>query len=94
MAISSTSRYYNATVDYIQLEEGANQNPVVFYNFTDFGKLSAKTYVYEGTGTRLDQIAMEQYNKPQLWYLIAEFNPQIKDPMNIAPGTEILIPNV
>jgi len=93
VTIKNNSRYINSIIEYIQLEENGPQLPIVFYTFSDLGRLSYKTHVYV-EGERLDQIAFKYYNRPNLWWVIAEFNPQIFDPMSIAPGTELLIPNV
>jgi hypothetical protein len=65
----------------------------MFYTFSDLGTISSQIHVFV-EGERLDQLAYQYYQKPGLWWVIAEFNPKIKDPMNIAPGTELRIPNV
>ena len=94
MAINGSSRYINSLVDYIQLTENGSQHPMVFFDFPDLGDVALLgTHIYV-EGERLDQLAMTYYKRPLLWWVIAAYNPQIKDPMNILPGTEIRIPRV
>lgn len=51
-------------------------------------------FVYEWVDTdRLDIIATRFLGNPELWWQILDINPEILDPMNIAPGTQLRIPN-
>lgn len=88
-----SSRYYNQVVDYIQLEENGDIKPIVFYQFDD---LYNKTYtIYEWSDTdKLWSVSYKYFGRPDLWWAIVEYNPEIKDFMNITPGTPIRIPNV
>jgi nucleoid-associated protein YgaU len=87
------SRYYQQDIDYIQLEDKGKQLPVVSYAFSNLGTIKYKTHIYT-EGDRLDVLAFYYYNKPSLWWVIAQFNPKIVNINNIAPGTELIIPNV
>jgi nucleoid-associated protein YgaU len=87
------SRYYTSDIDYIQLTEKGNQLPIVGYSFGNLGKIKYQTHVFV-EGDRLDAIAFHYYNKPSLWWLIAQFNPKVVNINNITPGTELIIPNV
>jgi len=91
--IKAGSRYYTSDIDYIQLTQNGKQLPIVHYFFGNLGSIKYQTHTFV-EGDRLDVIAFHYYKKPSLWWLIAEFNPKIQDINNIAPGTEILIPNV
>lgn len=93
MAINNNSRYIESVIEFIQLKEGGEQLPFVTYKFSNLGNITYDVHTYV-EGQRLDQIAFNYYNRPSLWWVIAEFNPQIKDPMNIAPGTKLIIPHV
>lgn len=91
--IKAGSRYYTSAIEYIQLVEQGDQLPIVFYNFGDLGSITYQVHVFV-QGERLDQLAYRYYQKPSLWWLIAQYNPQIPDVNNIAAGTELIIPNV
>lgn len=41
---------------------------------------------------RIDVIATRYYGEPDLWWRIADANPEILDPLNIPIGTKIRIP--
>lgn len=92
--IKENSRYYSSTVDYVAFSSGTEKNPIVIY---DFDNISNSTYILHTyiTGQRLDQIASMYYSgRSDLWWVIAEYNPEIKDFFNIPSGTLLRIPNV
>ena len=93
MAIYKGSRYEYSTVDFVSTTLNGSSNPIVFYQFTQLGKITYYEHVYT-EGERLDQIASRYYRNPNYWWIIPEFNPSITDFMNITPGTIIRIPNV
>lgn len=93
MTIYKGSRYEYSTVDYISVEEEGSENPVVLYKFSDLGLVRYWEHEYV-EGERLDQIAFKYYKKPEYWWIIPEFNPELEDFTNIAPGTKLRIPNV
>jgi hypothetical protein len=55
----------------------------------------AHTYfTYEWIATdRLDNIATRFLGNPEMWWKILDINPEILNPMSIAPGTQLRIPN-
>lgn len=93
MAIYKGSRYEYSTVDFVSTVLNGAANPIVFYQFTNLGKVTYYEHIYT-EGERLDQIANRYYRNPGYWWIIPEFNPEITDFMNITPGTTIRIPNV
>ena len=93
MTIHFGSRYENATVDFVSFYDGGDAAPVVFYSFSDIGKLSYTEYTWK-EGDRLDRVAMEFFKDSAKWWVIPEFNPEILDPQNIPAGTVLRIPNV
>ena len=93
MTIYTGSRYEYSDIDFFAIKEGANQNPVVFYAFSDLNTVSYTWHVYV-EGERLDQIAYRYYKRSQFWWLIPEYNPEIDDFTSIKPGTRLRIPNV
>ena len=51
-------------------------------------------FYYEWVETdRLDNLANRFLGSPSLWWRILDFNPEILDPFNIAPGTQLRMPN-
>lgn len=91
--INQTSRYYIQLIDYIAFAPEGDNYPVVFYEFDSPGKLTWYEHSYS-EGERLDQIAEKYYKRPDLWWLIPEYNPVIEDFTAIAPGTILRIPRV
>lgn len=51
-------------------------------------------FMYEWIETdRLDNIASRFLGDPALWWQIMDINPEISNPLTIAPGTQVRIPN-
>jgi len=91
--IYQTSRYYTQLIDYLAFSPDGDSYPIVFYQFDDPTTISWWEHVYV-EGERLEQIANTYYQRPELWWLIAEYNPQIVDFLNIVPGTTLKVPRV
>ena len=92
--IKENSRYYLSDVDHVAFEDGGAKNPIVLYNFDDLSNVSYSIHTYID-GERLDQIAARYYNnRCDLWWFIAEYNPEVRDFFNIPAGTLLRIPNV
>jgi hypothetical protein len=49
-------------------------------------------YTWE-EGDRIDVISNQTYGNPSFWWKIMDYNPEILNPFNIAPGTVLRIPN-
>lgn len=93
MSIYKGSRYEYSTIDFFKVNADGDSNPVVFYQFSPLGLIQYWTHTYV-SGERLEQIAMQYYKRPEFWWLIAEYNPELEDFLNIEPGTKLRIPNV
>lgn len=93
MAIFSTSRYYNSVVDYISAENDGAPTAIVFYKPEDLSEAKFITHVYV-EGETLHQLSWRYFDRPDFWWAIIEYNPEIVDFFNIAPGTVIRIPSV
>lgn len=93
MSIFQGSRYEYSTVDFFSTTAEGNENAVVFYDsyFTPTFSYTEHTYT---VGERLDAISYQYYSRPDLWWLILDYNPEISDPQNIPAGTIIRIPSV
>lgn len=68
------------------------------YHITVFRTWPSTVYsyfIYEWVnGDRLDNLASKYLGNPEFWWQILDANPEIVDPLTIAPGTQIRIPNV
>lgn len=91
--IYQNSRYYNQLIDYVSFTNGGNANPIVFYEFDVLGNAQWLEHIYQ-YGERLDSLADTYYSRPELWWLIAEYNPKVKDFLNIPAGSVLRIPRV
>jgi nucleoid-associated protein YgaU len=93
MTIYLGSRYENSVVDFVSFTPSTDAAPIVFYEFTDIGRIEYNTYTWK-EGDRLDQVAMNFYSNPERWWLIAEYNPEVSDHQNIPAGTVLRMPSV
>lgn len=93
MTIYSGSRYSDAIVDYFTKEEYGPATPVVIYKFDSLKRVSYFTHIYT-TGETLHGLSQKYFRRPDLWWAIAEYNPEVVDFTNIASGTLLRIPSV
>ena len=96
MTIYRGSRYEYSTIDYVATDPTDTtftEKPIVLYTFSKLGVLNYWEHTYV-QGERLDQISFKYYKRPEYWWIIPEFNPDIGDFSNITPGTILRIPNV
>ena len=93
MSIYRGSRYEYSTVDFFSTTVNGDEQAVVLYDFSNIGYVKYWNHQYI-QGERLDQIAYKYYQKPEYWWIIPEYNPEITDLNNITPGTILRIPNV
>ena len=91
--IYQTSRYYTQLIDYLSFYPDGDNYPIVFYEFDAPGTITWIEHQYL-EGERLDQLAQKYYNRPDLWWIIPEYNPTISDFNNITPGTFLKVPRV
>lgn len=62
--------------------------------FRQFPTYTKKYFIYEWVeNDRLDNLANRFLSNPSLWYKIMDINPNIIDPTNLVPGTQIRIPS-
>mgnify|MGYP006297229751 CR=1 FL=1 len=93
MSIYKGSRYEYSTVDFVSTKINGDANPIVFYYMTPLSQTNYYEHKYI-QGERLEQIAHKYYQNATYWWIIPEFNPEIKDFTNIPDGTILRIPNV
>ena len=90
MTIFKGSRYEYSNVDHVATMPSGTPNPIVFYTFSAIGEISYFQHVYV-EGERLDQLAHRYYGNSAAWWMIPEYNPELEDFTNIAPGTVLRI---
>lgn len=93
MAINPQSRYYTSDIGYVKKTVDGDYTPIVFYQPDELLNIKYTEHVYK-SGERLDYLAYKYLNRPDLWWAIAEYNPEIKDFFNIPAGTVLRIPSV
>lgn len=91
--IYQTSRYYHQLIDYLAFYPEGDNYPIVFYEMDAPGLATWSEHVFS-EGERLDQLSYQYYHRPDLWWVIPEYNPQVPDFNNITPGTVLKIPHV
>lgn len=59
-----------------------------------FPEFAIDYFIHEWVETdRLDNLALRHLGDPSLWWRIMDINPEVIDPSNISPGTQLRIPN-
>ena len=91
--IYASSRYHNQVIDYIQIKPGGNITPNVFYQFDDLYNKTFTLYAFK-QGDKLYQLSYRFFGRPDMWWAIAEMNPEVQDFTRIQPGTLLRIPSV
>ena len=105
---STTSRYSNVRL--VRTKHNLHPNPFVPQSFENTRSkeyhetvnrriipqsIEDKFYIVTDiTANRLDMIAQIYYNNPNLWWVIAEANPELRfNPYNVPRGTSVRIPS-
>lgn len=90
--ISPTSRYANSTVSVVHdplrgLIQVMNVEPPADRTF-------AFTFYQVVQGDTVDSLAYTMFGQGQLWWILADANPEILDWHSLAPGTVLRVPYV
>ena len=94
MTIYIGSRYENSTVDFIAPQNAQEAAPVVFYSFPATSTIYQYSEYLWKSGDRLESVAAKFYGYPELWWIIAQANPQVYDHLDIKAGSVLRIPHV
>lgn len=91
MAIFEGSRYQSAAIEWATDAEGVARPTI--YSMISGGVSVARytTYVTQ-PGDRYDLLAYQIFGDPQLWWMIANLNPEYLYPDEIPDGTAIRLP--
>lgn len=91
MAIANDSRYVTATITTsIGADEETRQEMRPAF---PKARIISYTYYRVVEADRVDTIARDFYGNAQLWWMIADGNPEIIDWFELDPGTIIRVPN-
>ena len=89
--ITFDSRYFNGHLFWAK-DARKNENGIAVLRNWDV--IKQRFFFYEWTATdRLDLVATKYFGNSDLWWKIMDYNPEIVDPLNISPGTQLRIPN-
>lgn len=92
MSISAFSRYSANTVTPIIDSKGNTRSTIIILAPTTPSVYNISTYTWS-TGDQIDYLAFSAYGDETQWWRIADTNPEILFWNNIAPGTQIRVPN-
>ena len=72
-----------------------NKKTFTSIEYPEIPKMSSDIYIITKYGDRLDNMAYDFYNDPQLWWIISRANPDItkRDSFFIKTGVQIRIPD-
>lgn len=90
MPISQFSRYVDNVVAPIT-KDGISR-PTIIINPPDQRLISFSTYTWK-LGDQIEYLAYSVYGDEQAWWIIADANPEILFWDNLAPGTNVRLPN-
>lgn len=93
MTIYVGSRYENDTVDRVRTPSGEHIPTVYHSDPPDFQVFGYGVHVAQ-IGDRFDRLAAEHLGDPELYWAIANANPELFYPDEIPPGTVLRIPRV
>ena len=85
------SRYVDATLTKTYNPRRGSYELVAYRNWPSY-KVSFFYHEWKETD-RLDVLALRYLGKTDLWWQIMDINPEIIDTIDIAPGTQMRIPN-
>jgi phage tail protein X len=89
--ITAESRYSTATIQTVQTSSGVRQTVIVP---APSERVVAYTNYLVRDGERIDQLAFRFLGVVDLWWMIADANPEIQDWLVLPRGTLLRIPRV
>lgn len=93
MAIRAGSRYEKSVVDFFRKRENGTSYPIIFYSFDELESVTYYTHTFV-KGETLTGLSWRYFDRPDLWWVIAEYNPEITNFVDIEGGTVLRIPSV
>lgn len=92
MTIYIGSRYENDPVDRVITQSG-EYIPTIYHQDMPEVQTFSFGLVTTGYGERLDAIAARELGDPELWWVIANANPEVFYPDDLPVGTVLRIPD-
>lgn len=89
--IFAQSRYENSRRVFASDSSG-NRRRIVEFPAPRAVQFSATRHIAE-ENDRMDLLAARYFNDPEMWWVIAEANPELFYPEDIRPGTVVRIPS-
>ena len=90
MPIYEGSRYERAMVVPVQGSDGVHRSTILpALGVPEIGEYTAYR---AAAGDRMDLLAATAYGDPEMWWCIADANPQLSFVDELAPGTVLRIP--
>jgi len=89
--IERVSRYYDGPLAQIKQKYTGNYTIAVYRRFPEARSVKFVEYTWVD-GDSFGALAKVYLGNSKYWWEILEINPEIIDPINIAPGTVIRIP--
>jgi nucleoid-associated protein YgaU len=91
MSINADSRYTTATITTAVGPDGGTRQEMRVAQ----PRSRVITYTYHRVvdGERVDTIAKDFYGKAELWWMIADSNPEVLDWLDLEPGTILRVPS-
>lgn len=87
------SRYVDGTL-FKAWDSRQNKQEYHLTVFRTWPQYETNYFLYEWVETdRLDAIASKFLGNSELWWQILDINPEVIDPLEIQPGTQLRIPN-
>lgn len=87
------SRYEREEVFYTLDARSGSTRPTVMRSATNPSRYAPPSKAVKWqSGIRLDQISGSRWGSPDRWWVLADANPDLLDPMSLTPGATILLP--
>ena len=91
MTIYMDSRYADGPLFKARDARTGNHRNTVFRQWPSYG---VTFFIYEVNEIdRIENIAVKFLGKSELWWKIMDLNPEVLNPFELTPGTELRIPN-
>jgi len=89
--ITEGSRYEESRV---LMTQGADSvyRPTTYYTPSPYAQVRSFRYHIVQEGERIELIAYNTLGDAELWWMVAELNPEILNPSRLVPGTILRVP--
>lgn len=92
MAVTATSRYASGTITVVEDPQRGQHQAIIPADPVD--RSFAFTFYQFTDGDTVDMLGYQFFGAGQLWWMLADLNPEILDWNNVAVGTVLRVPYV